>query len=106
MFKNLELDDSWEFIVTILKDTEEESFEHILVRLEALSAMGYDGFNDKTFRHVFEVVSTFYETSEEKIKDKIELVWKYFSKALFNHHNKYMRRFSASSFRYVLDRLE
>lgn len=64
------------------------------------------GFTEKVFRRIFRTLSVFYETSIKSIEENIHQVWETFSEVLFSHPNKYIRKFSASSFRYILDRLE
>lgn len=103
LFKNLDLDDSWDFIITVIKDTRDESFEHILKRLDKLASAIGDGFSEKYFKKVFAVISTFYTSSIETIRQRIGDVWHAFMASLFQHKNKYLRKFSASSFRYILD---
>ena len=64
-----------------------------------------DYFSQKYFSMIFEVVSVFYETNFKAIQDSVDHVWDVFQGSLFSYPNKYIRKFSASSFRYVLDRL-
>ena len=67
LFNNLDLDDSWEFIVTIMRDTKDKSFKEILSRLGTLMLGVEEGFISKIFKRIFKVIGVFYEVSIKSI---------------------------------------
>jgi hypothetical protein len=65
-----------------------------------------DTFENQKFKRLFAVIATFLETNFEMVKENLVLVWREFTRCLFRHFNKYVRRFSLESMAYVLGRVD
>jgi hypothetical protein len=89
----------------VLRDTGIEAFEVFLQSLGKLVKDVGQGFDNVLFKRIFAVLSLYLENSYERIREELKKVWSVLRTVLFEHDNKYVRRFSVECFSYVLGRL-
>lgn len=57
--ENLDIQESWDLIMTVLRDTGEEAFKIFLSNIERLIANIDDSFDNLKFKRLFAAIATF-----------------------------------------------